>query len=67
MKVRILKSFFLDGLQYTKGEIAEVSPNLAHGLYEARLAIRAVEKGLDEPNQNKMMTRKRKKVSTKEL
>lgn len=68
MKVRILKSFFLDGVQYKKGEISEVSPNLAHGLYEARLTLPYVEEnGLDEPKRDKMMTRKRKKVSIKEI
>lgn len=60
MKVKILKSFFLDGVQYKKGEVANVTPNLAHGLYESRLALAYQDKGLDEPRQDKMMTRKRK-------
>lgn len=66
MKVKILKSFYVDGIQYKKGEIAEVTPNFAHGLYESRLALAYVEeKGLDEPQRDKMMTRKRKVLRTK--
>lgn len=66
MKVHILKSFFLDGTQYRKGSIADVTNNLAHGLYEARLALPCIEtKELEEPKRDKMMTKKRKKLTTK--
>jgi len=66
MKVRILKSFFLDGVQYAKGTIAEVTPNLGHSLTEARLASLYVDvKGFDEPRADKMIKRKRGRPTVK--